>query len=69
MGEIFYFFVDEIADITFGNALTIIMEALLESVTALFHLSEVQINKLMEDFTGRLPEYMMNALKKSKITN
>ena len=69
LGEIFYFFVDEIADITFGNALTIIMEALLESVTALFHLSEVQINKLMEDFTGRLPEYMMNALKKSKTTN
>ena len=68
LGEIFYFFVDELADITFGNALAIIMQALIESVTSLLNLSELQINTMMEDFTNRLPKYMIDALKKSGTT-
>ena len=68
LGEIFYFFVDELADITFGNALAIIMQALIESVTSLLNLSELQINTMMEDFMNRLPKYMIDALKKSGTT-
>ena len=65
LGEIFYFFTDELADITFGESFQIIIRALLESVCAVFHPTQEQMRMLIEMFIGRLPEYIKVSLAKA----
>ena len=54
LGELFFFLVDEMADITFTRSLCILMDAL--------KLSEEQLAAFTADFTSRLPQYLQNAL-------
>ena len=62
LGEIFFFFTDELADITFGESLQIILTAMLESIYMIFQVTEEQIGASIELFVNRLPEYLQNAL-------
>ena len=68
LGEIFFFFTDELADITFGESFQIIMTALIESVCAIFQPTEEQLSLFIEMFVGRLPEYIRNSLAKAALT-
>lgn len=68
LGEIFFFFTDELADITFGESFQIIMTALIESVCAIFQPTEEQLALFIEMFVGRLPEYIRNSLVKATLT-
>ena len=68
LGEIFFFFTDELADITFGESFEIIMIALIESVCAIFQPTEEQLALFIEMFVGRLPEYIRNSLVKATLT-
>ena len=43
LGELFFFFKDELKDITFGESFQIIMTALIESVCAIFQPTEEQL--------------------------
>ncbi len=43
LGEIFYFFTDELADITFGESFQIIITAMIESISAIFQPTEEQL--------------------------
>ena len=64
LGEIFYFFTDELADITFGESFQIIITAMIESVCAIFQPTEEQFAAFVELFVGRLPDYIRNSLAK-----
>ena len=68
LGEIFFFFTDELVDITFGESFQIIMTALIESVCAIFQPTEEQLALFIEMFVGRLPEYIRNSLAKAALT-
>ena len=65
LGEIFYFFTDELADITFGESFQIIITAMIESVSSVFQPTEEQLAMFIEMFVGQLPEYIRNSLAKA----
>jgi hypothetical protein len=65
LGEIFYFFTDELADITFGESFQIIITAMIESISAVFQPTEEQLAMFIEMFVGQLPEYIRNSLAKA----
>ena len=65
LGEIFFFFTDELRDITFGESFQIILTAMIDSVSAIFRPTETQLELFIEMFAGRLPEYIRNSLAKS----
>lgn len=56
LGQIFYFLVDEMADISFARSLNILMEALLASLQEILKLSDVQVEAFTADFVSRLPK-------------
>ena len=62
LGELFFFLVDEMADITFYRSLAILMTALMASLCEALRLSNDQISVFMLDFKSRLPKYLQNAL-------
>ncbi len=62
LGELFYFMVDEVADITFSQSMKILLDAMLASIRSVFQASEEQIIAFTNDFTSRLPEYMQKSL-------
>lgn len=65
LGEIFFFFTDEIADITFGESFQILMNAMIECVCAIFQPTEEQFEMFIEDVFGCLPDYIRNSLVKN----
>lgn len=65
LGELFFFFADELADITFNESFYIIFTAMIESVCAIFQPTESQIEMFIEVFVGRLPEYLQDSLVKA----
>ena len=67
LGELFFFFKDELKDITFGESFQIIMTALIESVCAIFQPTEEQMELFIEVFVGRLPDYIRNSLAKAAL--
>lgn len=67
MGEIFFFFTDELADITFGESFQIIIDAMVNSICAIFQPSEEQLALFIEMFVGGLPEYIRNSLVKAAL--
>lgn len=62
LGEIFFFFVDEMADITLLHSYYIIVEAMLASLQELFRLRDTQLAEFVADFESRLPKYIQTAL-------
>ena len=62
LGELFFFLVDEMADITFYRSLAILMNALMVNLCETLRLSNDQISGFMLDFESRLPKYLQNAL-------
>ena len=65
LGEIFFFFTDELADITFGESFQIIINAMMESICAIFQPTEEQLEAFIEIFVGRLPDFIRNLLVKA----
>ena len=63
LGELFFFLMDEMADITFSHSLCILMEALIASLQEILKLTDAQLNEFVSDFEARLPEYLQNALR------
>ena len=67
LGEIFFFFTDELADITFGESFQIILTAMIDSVCAIFQPTEEQLSMFIEMFVGKLPDYIRNSLTKAAL--
>jgi hypothetical protein len=68
LGEIFFFFTDEMADITFGESFQIIITAMIDSVCAIFQPTEEQYQLFIDMFVGRLPDYIRKSLAKAALT-
>lgn len=68
LGEIFFFFTDELADMTFGESFQIIITAMIDSACAIFQPTEAQMEMFIEMFVGRLPAYIRNSLAKVTLT-
>ena len=62
LGELFFFLVDEMADITFSRSLGILMDAFMASLQEILKLSDEQLAAFTADFEARLPEYLRTAL-------
>jgi len=62
-GDLFYAVVDELADITFDHALSLIVSALIDSVREIFHATDEQITALMNDMLSRLPVHLRKCLR------
>jgi len=62
LGELFFFLVDEMADITFSRSLCILMDALMASLQEILKLSDEQLASFTADFESRLPKYLREAL-------
>lgn len=62
LGELFFYLVDEMADITFCRSLNILMDALMSSLQELLKLTDEQIEAFISDFESRLPKYLRKAL-------
>lgn len=62
LGKLFYFMVDEAADITFSQSMKILLDAMLASIRSIFQASEEQIMAFTNDFISRLTEYMQKWL-------
>ena len=62
LGELFFFLVDEMADITFSRSLGILMDALMASLQEILKFSNEQLTAFTADFEARLPEYLRNTL-------
>ena len=67
LGEIFFYFTDELADITFAESLQILLKAMFECIYAIFQVTEEQMDTFIEMFINRLPEYMQRALTRVPI--
>ena len=63
ISELFLLMVDELEDITFGHALQLIVDVLLQMVQERFGLSEDQLNEFMMEFINRLPLSYQHALQ------
>ena len=69
LGEIFFFFTDELADMTFGESFQIILNIMIDSVCAIFQPTEEQLQLFIDVFVGRLPEYIRNSLAKAALAS
>ena len=67
LGEIFFFLTDELADITFGESLQIILKAMFEGIYTVFQVTEAQIDAFIDVFVDRLPDFIQNSLAKSAV--
>ncbi|MCR5204305.1 MAG: hypothetical protein K6E47_04565 [Lachnospiraceae bacterium] len=65
LGELFFFLVDEMADIIFARSMSILVSAMLASLQSVLKLSDEQLDIFVADFESRLPEYIRNALHHS----
>ena len=63
--ELFFCLLDEMEDITFGQSMRIILEALLDTVMEYFHITESQLEEFTSRFIERLPKYMQDALQEA----
>lgn len=64
LGEFFFFFMDELADITFGESFQIINTIMSENVCAILQPTEEQKALFNKMFIGHLPEYICNSMEK-----
>ena len=64
LGEIFFFLVNEMEDITFRHSMQILMEAMHASIGEVLNVSEEQMSAFMDNFVLRLPSYLQDALSK-----
>ena len=63
ISELFLLMIDELADITFGHALQLIVDIMLQMLQERFGLSEDQLDQFVADFVGRLPVSYQRALQ------
>ena len=63
ISELFLLMIDELADITFGHALQLIVDIMLQMIQERFGLSDDQLDQFVADFIGRLPVSYQRALQ------
>ncbi len=62
LGELFFLYTDEFAELSFTRALFILIEALLRTIEEKLHLTKEQLDEFLTAFIEALPKYMQNRL-------
>ena len=62
IGELMFLIYDEMQDITFNHSMTIITQALFDTVTEMLNLTKEQLEALAQHFLSHLPVYLRNSL-------
>ena len=63
LGELFYLYVQEVAEITFDHSMKLSMIALLTTVKDFFSLTDVQMAEFVQQFINNLPNYLRASLE------
>ena len=63
LGELFTYFIDEIADVTFVQAFRLIMDLFSNMMTERFELSEEEISSMIDSFIVALTPSMQRQLR------
>jgi hypothetical protein len=63
VGEIFYLYVEEVAEITFDHSMKLIMIALLTTIKEFFCFNEEQMTAFVQQFIENLPNYLRAPLE------
>ena len=63
LGELFYLYVQEVAEITFDHSMKLIIIALLSTVKEFFSLTDEQMTIFVQRFIGNLPNYLRAPLE------
>lgn len=64
LGELFFYFIDELADITFVESYQILLKCMFESIYTVFQVTNEQMNDFIQLFVRKLPYYIQNAIAK-----
>ena len=62
LGELFYLYVQEVAEITFDHSMKLIMIAMLSAVKEFFKVSDDQMALFVQSFINNLPNYLRTPL-------
>ena len=62
--ELCFCLLDEMEGITFSCSMSIIIDALMDTVMEYFHITEAQLEEFTASFVQRLPKYMQDALER-----
>ena len=65
LGELFWSYAAEVAEISFNQALNLIVMALLETVKEFFAVSDEQMSLFVDSFISKLPAHLQLALRGS----
>ena len=65
LGNLFYYCCDELKDIQFSEALTLLLEILRESLRQFIYLTEKRVQEFIDYFISRLPAFFKERLKLS----
>ena len=65
LGELFFYFIDELQDITFAESYQILLKAMFECIYAIFQVTDEQMDEFISMFVGKLPVFIQNALIRS----
>ena len=63
LGELFYLYVQEVAEITFDHSMRLIMIAVLSTIKEFFSLNDEQMSAFVQQFICRLPNYLRKPLE------
>ena len=63
IGELFWIFTAEVAEIAYNHSLCLILQALLETVREFFHATEEQMDTFVMSFISKLPAFLQRALR------
>ena len=61
LGEIFFYFIDELTDITFAESYMILLKAMFESIYTIFQVTDEQMDEFISLFINKLPAYIQSA--------
>ncbi len=67
MGELFYLYFDEMQDIQFSEALSVILEILAVTLNEFFMLEKQQVSEFLDVFISKLPQHLQSRLPKRKV--
>lgn len=65
LGEIFFYFIDELTDITFTESYVILLKAMFESIYTIFQVTDEQIDEFISLFISKLPSYIKSAFARA----
>ena len=65
LGELFFYFIDELQDITFAESYQILLKAMFECIYAIFQVTDEQMDEFISMFVEKLPVFIQNALIRS----